>query len=58
MLRISFIWPDLNSYVRLGVFHTIFSAKSRYKEVAFLFFPQNFSLKFLIVKILDICRVL
>ena len=25
MLRISCIWPDWNSYVKLGVFHTIFS---------------------------------
>ena len=27
MLRNSYIWPDWNSYVRLRVFHTIFSTK-------------------------------
>ena len=27
MLRISYFWPDWNSYVRPGAFHTMFSAK-------------------------------
>ena len=27
MLRISYFWPDWNSYVRLGVFHNTFSTK-------------------------------
>ena len=53
-LRISYFWPDWNSYVRLGVFNTIFSTK----EVTFLFFPPNLSLKILNHQILHICRLL
>ena len=52
-LRNSYFWPDWSSYVRLGVFHTIFSTK----KVAFLFFPKNLS-QILNFQILNICRVL
>ena len=48
MLRISYFWPDWNSYVRLGAFHTIFSTK----KVAVVFSPQNLSLKLLIIRFL------
>ena len=53
MLRISFFWPDWNSYVRLGVFHTIFSTKRSHS-----FFPPQTCLKFFDDQILNICRVL
>ena len=36
MLRISYFWPDWNSYVRLGVFYTIFSTKRSHS----CFFPK------------------
>ena len=51
MLRISYIWPDWNSHVRLGVFHTIFSTK-RYIS------PPKFQLQIVNNQILNICRIL
>ena len=47
-LIISYFWPEWNSCVRLGVFHPIFSTK----EVTFLYFSHNLSLKFLIFRLL------
>ena len=52
-LRTSYFWPDWNSDVRLGVFHTIFCTK----EVTFYFFFQNLT-QILNSQILNICRVL
>ena len=37
MLRISYFWPDWNSYGRLWVCSTLFSVQ----EVTFLFFPPK-----------------
>ena len=48
MLRISFFWPDWNSYVRLGVFHTIFSTKRSH----YCFFLEISVIKFLIIRFL------
>ena len=48
MLRISYIWPDWNSYVRLGVFHTIFSTKRSH----YCFFLEISVIKFLIIRFL------
>ena len=44
MLRISYFWPDWNSYVRLGVFHNIFGTKGSRS----ILFPK-ICLKFLII---------
>ena len=47
MLRISYFWPDWNSYVRLGVFHTIFSTKRSHP-----YFSPKICLKFLMIRFL------
>ena len=52
MSKMSCFWADWNSYVRLGVPHYF-----QYKEVAFLFFPQNLS-RILNCQFLNICCVL
>ena len=38
MLRISYFWPDWNSYARQDVFHTISSTK---RSHSFVFFSKN-----------------
>ena len=50
----SYFWPDWNSCVRLGVFHTIFSTK----EAIFLGFSPKSQSQFLNCQVLNICRVL
>ena len=45
MLIISYFWPEWNSYVRLGVFHTIFSTKKSNS-----FCSQKLNIKLFIIR--------
>lgn len=55
MVRITYFYPNISSYARLGVFHT---AVLKCKEVPFLSFPANPQSQIINHQVLNIYRVL
>ena len=58
MLRSSSFWPDWDSYVWLGVFHCIFSAKRQRGHILLFISPPKYQYQIVIYQILNIRRVL